>query len=193
MINYNHIALIIIISIVVSLIVWHIWLYNSYKFQRGDSIIAPYYKKTYYLNKKFVSNYDFNPFFNKIKKNIENDPTIDHYLWILYYDSNDKYFYKAELMACYKIGVKTCKLRFQSKNVFFTDKTQTTHLCIYLIDARCNENILAGELYKENNKNWEENNDMFIAVFNENTNEFLGYNINQGSIKYKIVIDEDDN
>ena len=162
--HLNTIAILIFISWFLFKMIWNLWTYHGYIFKEGDPITAPHYKKTLYYNKKLITDYDFYPFFDKIRKNLEKDKTIDYYQWILYYDSSKRLFYKAELLACYKIGVKTCKLRFQTKNNFFVDKTQTIHLCIDLILARRVENILAGEIYIQENKNSEKNNDILMKL-----------------------------
>lgn len=188
MIPFKNIIILINIAFILSLITWIIWVCNRYKFKkRGDPVVSPPYQKTYYLENKIASDYDFHPFFNLIHKNIHNKKTIHYYKWFLYYDEQINFFYKAELICYYKIGIQKTVLKFQTNKLFFKDKKGVLHLTIDLIIERKEENFLSAELHKLKDPFWNKKTDL-QKVVNSN-NVLIGYNKQTGDIQYEIIIE----
>lgn len=187
MFNFKTLFFLLNITFITLLTVWTIWVCNSYKFKKGDPVVSPPYKWTFYDEKHIISDYDFTFFFNKIKYNIKQNKTIDYYKWFLYYDEDYGFVVKAELFCYYKIKTRKKVLNFEADSqIFYTDKTKITHLCIDLVAARHVENILSAELYKKNNGSKYDVNDLETIYTKKGL--LIGYNIKKGYLQYEIII-----
>lgn len=175
------------IILILFLITISIYVLNKHKFNLGDPIISPPLKKTYYCNDKIISNYDYTPFFNKIKKSILNDKSISHYEWCFYVDSEVEIIHKAVLTCVYKIGIRKIALIFNINNIFYKDKLGVLHLQADLIECRRQENLLSKKILQKTLNNTNTDN-LWTEIFINGQIE--GYNITTGDIHYKIVLEE---
>lgn len=156
------------------------------KFRKGDNIICPHYKKTYYFNNGQYSNYDFQPYFDQIKNELQKNQKKDYYLWVFSYDKNKKITRKAEFFCVYKTGIKKSLLMFDSKNFIYWERKKGFYCIQWLIDCRLQELLLMTEFYLKELPDIFTNENITQRIYDGN--DLLGYNLNIGDIRYQILI-----
>lgn len=166
-----------------------LWAYWGPIFFKGDPIVCPHYKKTYYYEGANYCYFDFYPYFNEMKRNLNDDPTKAYYKWIYYYDWNHRTYYKMEFVCVYKIGVQRSIWVFETDDVFYIDKTERLHYIPNLLECRIEENWMLGEYFEKFEPKLCEKEDIIKRVYNDQ-GLILGFNINIGEIRYEFDIGE---
>lgn len=182
----NIICLIWMIVSLLNKAYWYLWINYSYKFKRGDPIACPHYKKnTYYLYCHLIADYDYYPYFEMMEKNMKEDPTIEYYKWIYYYDEKTGFIEKVEFWCIYTTDERDCIFRFNIYDVMFKDKKGILHTCNDLIRVRMYENHMMAEYYTITRAG--NNNELakIKKIYNKH-DVLIGYTINTGNIRYEI-------
>lgn len=186
--KYTTIVLLIaFICFLMSLVCLWIWANWGPIFLKGDPIVCPHYKKTYYYEDANYCYYDFYPYLNKMKQNLKNNPTKAYYKWVYYYDWNDNTYFKAEFFCVYKIGTQRSVWVFETDDIWYIDKTQRIHYIPNLIECRIEENWMMGQYFEKFDPKLFDKKNIIKRVYNEE-GLVLGYNINIGEIRYEFQI-----